>query len=335
MTAIPHQLPRNAPAPTWRAAQALGVIATGALLVALVLQPETGLFILWNVLIPLVPLSLLVSPLIWRNVCPLATVNMLSNRSAATRRLTAAATAKVGGIAIALLVVLVPARRFLFNTDGLALAIVIAAVAAWALVLGAFFDTKAGFCNSICPVLPVERLYGQSPLLRVANARCATCTSCTQRGCIDLAPEKSIAQLLGGNRFGTAWLRTGFGAFAAAFPGFVVGYFTTTDVPLAEAGSVYLHVGLYAAISYLLVAAAVYLFRPSSGLVFVVLGAVAAALYYWFAVESILGAFGVAEPLWTLVGRSFMVLVIVLWLAEAVPRTLASREPAGGSAAHS
>jgi nitrite reductase (NADH) large subunit len=220
-----------------------------------------------------------------------------------------------------LLVLLVPARRFLFNTDGIALAAVIVAVALLALALGAFFAIKAGFCNAICPVLPVERLYGQSPLLRVGNARCETCSSCTQRGCIDLGPEKSIQQTLGSDRQGTRWLRSGFGIFAAAFPGFVIGYYTTTDVPLNAAGSVYLHILLYAAISYLSVSVAVYLFKPVSAAAFVVLGAVAAGLYYWFAVEVVLTAFGVAG-LWPMIGRALALLVVGIWLVEALPKAL-------------
>jgi len=173
------------------------------------------------------------------NVCPLATLNMASNRKSGTRKLTNGLAAKAGIVAIVLLAVLVPARRFAFNTDGTSLAIVIVAVGLLALALGVVFDAKAGFCNAICPVLPVERLYGQAPLLQVPNARCPSCSLCTQRGCIDLSPEKSVAQTLGTTRQSAAWLRTGFGAFAAAFPGFIIGYYTSSDVALSAAGSVY------------------------------------------------------------------------------------------------
>ena len=144
MTAIPQAISSPTSTALWKTAQAIGALATAVLLVGLVAQPEVGLFILWNVLIPLVPISLLLSPLIWRNVCPLATINMGLNRKAVTRKLTQKAAAKTGIVAVSLLVLLVPARRFLFNTDGMALAIVIVAVALLALVLGAFFDTKAG-----------------------------------------------------------------------------------------------------------------------------------------------------------------------------------------------
>ena len=58
----------------WRIAQALGVLGVAILLVGLVVRPAPSLTILWRVLIPLVPATLLVSPLLWRNVCPLATL---------------------------------------------------------------------------------------------------------------------------------------------------------------------------------------------------------------------------------------------------------------------
>ena len=100
MTAI-----SSAPAPPqqialWRTAQAVGVFATVALLVGLVVKAEIALDVLWNILIPLVPASLLISPAIWRNVCPLATINMLSNRSSGRRTLTANLTPTAGLLAI-------------------------------------------------------------------------------------------------------------------------------------------------------------------------------------------------------------------------------------------
>jgi len=62
----------------WRAAQLTGMIATVALLVGLVLWPEPTLKVLWNLVVPLVPASLLITPAIWRGVCPLATLNMVA-----------------------------------------------------------------------------------------------------------------------------------------------------------------------------------------------------------------------------------------------------------------
>jgi hypothetical protein len=36
---------------------------------------------------------------------------------------------------------------------------------------------KSGWCSSICPLLPVQRLYGQTPFMLVRNSHCAGCVS--------------------------------------------------------------------------------------------------------------------------------------------------------------
>ena len=327
MTSIPLYTPSPRASRLWRIAQTVGLIATGGLVAGLFVAQDVTLFVLWNVLIPLVPLSLMVSPLIWRNVCPLASLNLAWRRSG-TGKLTNGLATKAAVVSILLLALLVPARRFVFNTNGPVLAVVIVVVGLLALAMGFGFDAKAGFCNALCPVLPVERLYGQSPLLRVPNARCGTCSLCTSRGCIDLAPEKSIAQTFGATRQSARWLSTPFGIFAAAFPGFIIAYYTTPDVALASAGAVYGHVALWVAGSYLLVALAVGLLRLPSTPVLVVLGAVALSLYYWYAVAVVLTAFGVTDTLWPMVGRGLFLLVIAIWLAEALPKALPRSERA-------
>lgn len=298
----------------WRTAQALGVLLTIALLAGLVFRPALGLRLLWYGAIPVLPMVFLLQPKLWRNVCPLATLNALPGRRTRGLRLNAGMARWTTPAGIALLIILVPARRFLLNTDGLALAGVIVAVALLALAAGFLFDRKAGFCNSICPVLPVERLYGQSPVARLETAHCATCSLCTARGCLDLAPEKSIPQVLGAARQTGAWVRTPYGAFAAAFPGFVVAYYLVGDVTLAEAGRVYLVFGGAMAMSWLLVAAGVAVARAPAHAALPTVGALALLLYYW------LGAPGIAES-WglgtgTVHGiRGLGFLLLVSWLA--------------------
>jgi len=66
------------------------------LVAGLFIDPDLALFVLWNVLIPLVPVPLMVSPLIWRNVCPRATLNMALNRQSITRKLTTGLAATAG-----------------------------------------------------------------------------------------------------------------------------------------------------------------------------------------------------------------------------------------------
>ena len=315
--------PAPAAARLWLGAQWAGVAITLALLGGLVMRPEGSLNILWNVLIPLVPASLLVAPMLWRNVCPLATLNLVSNRAGRSGKLGNGWLPRAGLIGMVLLVVLVPARRFVFNADGTILAVTIGAVAVLALGLGFFFDAKAGFCNSICPVLPVERLYGQSPLVRLSNPRCTPCTMCTSKGCIDLAPHHSIELTLGETRRSTRWLLNGYGAFAAAFPGFIIGYGTLTDGPLSTAASVYTHIALWCLGSYLVVAALMLVLRLSSAVAMVLLGTVAAGLYYWYAAAAITAAFELPST-GMLAMRVAAFALVALWAMKALPRALSS-----------
>jgi hypothetical protein len=270
----------------------------------------------------------LITPALWRACCPLATLNMLSNGLAARRQLPARLVPAAGLLGIVLLVALVPARRFLFNEDGAALAATVSLVAAAALVLGAFFDAKGGFCNSICPVLPVERLYGQHPLLAIGNPRCAHCTLCTPKGCLDLAPAQSLAVALGPGRGGRGWLTTAYGAFAAAFPGFVVGYYTTANAPPAAAAMIYLHVAAWAAGSYVVTALLVRALNVSASLALAALAAAAVALYYWFAAPLIVSALQVGGP-GTAVLRAAALALVVLWLWRAARRARGPLRPRG------
>jgi len=302
----------------WHTAQVLGLVVTMILIAGFFVRPDPALNTLWNILIPLVPASLLVSPGLWRNVCPLATLNMIANGAVTKRSLIRGAAPAAGAAGMLLLIVLVPARRFLFNTNGIALAIVVIAVAVAALVLGTLFDMKAGFCNAVCPVLPVERLYGHHPMMNLPNVRCPTCTLCTATGCIDLGPVKSVAQTLGPARRSHAWLGRAFGVFAAAFPGFVIGYYTTQDGPLSQAGAVYIHVLFWMIGSYVVVSLVIRALKLSSGLSLTLLAATAAALYYWYAGPLVAEGVRITAATWPI--RIGAWLVVAWWLWRAVGR---------------
>ncbi len=299
----------------WAAIQALGVVLTGALVWALIQWPTLALHVLWDMVIPLLPAVFLLNPMLWRNVCPLATLNDWTSRPEG-RPVSRPFLHAAWIVGILLLALLVPARRFLFNVDGTSLALTITGVGMLALVSGLRFPRRAGFCNSLCPVLPVEKLYGQSPLLPVSHSRCTRCDVCTPAGCIDLAGGKSARQSLGA-RGATKWLGSPFGVFAAGFPGFIVGYFTTPDSSLAAAGGVYLGIAAWTVGSYLIVVLLATLLRPRVSDALPVLGATSAALYYWFAAPG-LGAsyrFAANGPL---VVRVVAFALVSCWLWKAL-----------------
>ena len=230
------------PPPThagWRVAQFLGLAGLALLLIGLLARPDTALRVLWFGLVPSLPLTLLAAPRLWRNVCPLASLETAVSRVGALRTPSPAWSERASALGMLGFAVLVPLRAVLF--DGSATAVLGAALAGVILALagGLLFRWKSGFCNAFCPMLPVERLYGQGPLLDVENGRCGACVSCTPGACIDLTPRKSIAQLLGRARRSDDWLRTPFGIFTTSFPGLVVGYWllTTTRGTTSPSGT--------------------------------------------------------------------------------------------------
>jgi hypothetical protein len=297
---------------------------TVALLVALVAWPGVALRVLWDLLIPVLPASFLIAPQLWRGVCPLGTLNQWTGGSLGRRQLNGRLLTAANAVGILLLVLMVPARRFVFNENGPALAATIAAVAVLALTLGALFGGRAGFCNAVCPVLPVERLYGQYPLRGLDNRRCDRCTVCIPKGCLDLDPIRSFAHAIGREAGRHRWLTTTYGAFAAALPGFIVGYFTLGNVPWTAAAGVYLWVALCSAGSYLAATAVVRVFGLTRPVGLALLAASAVALYYWWAAPLIAGLLGV-PPAGAVVGRAAALALVAVWLVRAWSRLRAER----------
>lgn len=311
----------------WTFVQALGVVATTGLIAGLFLRPDASLSLLWNVVIPLVPAALLVSPLLWRNACPLATLELAAARLARDRPPARRWATRGAAVGILLLAVLVPARHVIFNVDGPALAWTIAGVGLIAIGGGVAFDAKGGFCNAICPVLPVERLYGQSPLLAISNSRCAACSGCAP-ACIDLGPRTAPLRALGSGREGV-WTRTAFGGFAAAFPGFVLGYFSTADGALSTAPWVYAQIAGWSGLAWIATTAVVVAGRVKPEAALPVLAALAAGLYYGFAAPRLAEGIGWAEG-GSALRVAFLALVGGWWIrAERLRRDGARGRPAG------
>ena len=83
---------------------------------------------------------------------------------------------------------------------------------------------KSGWCSTICPLLPVQRIYGQTPLLMVANAHCQPCVGCV-KNCYDFNPRAAyLADLNEGDTYWSGYRKY----FVGAFPGLIVGFFGPT-----------------------------------------------------------------------------------------------------------
>jgi hypothetical protein len=315
----------------WAVARTGAMAATLALLVGLFLFPEPSLRILWHVLIPVLPATFFVQPALWRGICPLATIQEWGRSFGKQRMLSARASwiLSVGGLVSFHL--LVPARRFLFNRNGPVLASTVIAIAVLALVLGAVLARRSAFCNALCPVLPVELLYGQAPLLPMARGRCATCSVCTPRGCLDLAQGRALAQATGTNQPSRRWVAAPYAVFFAALPGFILGYGVLEDVDtLSGAARVYAATLGLSAASYAGVAALVLALRLSFRSVGPALATISGVLYYVFAGPTMEAELGLPPPSGVVVQVLGIGCVHLWWWGSTSGRRAGSTETGSG-----
>ncbi len=307
------QLPTRVPQAVWylsRAVSVLGALGLSALLIA---DPPAGLKVWWSVMVPLLPLLWFVAPGLWRNVCPLAATNQAPRLFDFTRGLTAPGWfrdyAPVAGIV--LFIAAVSSRPLLFNTSGPWTAALILAALAGALLGGVLLKGKSGWCSSICPLLPVQRIYGQTPFVTVPNAHCQPCVACT-KNCYDFNPRVAyLADLADDDRHFTGYRLF----FVGALPGLVVAYFTLPAglSTAAVYGRFALAVGASAGSFFLLHS----IVRVSPNKLTSLYGAVALNLFYWWAspvlADALLGD-GDHPAIWAL--RAVVLSLSIAWLAR-------------------
>jgi NADPH-dependent 2,4-dienoyl-CoA reductase/sulfur reductase-like enzyme/ferredoxin len=274
------RLPTYLPPGAWHALRVAAVAAALALAAVLVLRPALGLDLLWGLVIPVAPIVFLVAPGVWRNLCPLAALNQLPRGAGFTRGLVQTPRLKEYAyvIGMAALLALVAARKPVFNQSGVAAAALILALMGLAFLGGVVFRGKSGWCSSICPLLPVQRLYGQTPFLTVANTHCRPCVGCT-KNCYDFNPRVAyLADQYDNDRHYVAYRRF----FAAIFPGFVAGYFLVPDPPAIPVWEMALELALYAGASLAVFTVLDTFVKTSLVKLPAIFGIAALNIFYWY-----------------------------------------------------
>lgn len=276
--------------PAWRVAT-LAVWAVGlGMFACMVVVPPLGVTLFWNMLIPAAPALLVVAAGAWRNVCPLASTAALPGRLGLSLGLvpTPKQRAWLGFAGVLALLALTPLRHVAFNKSGEATAVLLAAVAAVTVLAGALFDRRSGWCAGLCPVHPVEKLYGSAPAVTVANAQCGDCRRCSLP-CPDWTPGVEVAT---GAR--TAPTRVGEVLMVGAFPGWIWGWFLLPDDWALAAWSSVATLYGYPALGGLATTALYLLARGLAGparrdLVTRTFAASAVSLYYLFRLPQLFG----------------------------------------------
>ncbi len=317
------EMRQRVPAVVWYILRALSVLT--ALSVALLawIAPQTGLLLFWGFLIPSVPLLFFVAPGFWRNSCPMAALNQIPRVFGFSRSLTPPKwlTDYNYVIGISLLLLLIPARKFLFNQSGPATALLILGALTLAFLGGLIFKGKSGWCSSICPLLPVQRLYGQTPFHVIPNSHCQSCVGCA-KNCYDFNPTVAyLADQYDDDPHYVAYRRF----FAGAFPGLIFAFYTLPDSPAMPIWAVYLHFALSILISVGSFFALDAFLKLTPIKLPALYGALALNLYYWFNLPLLAGRvgelFAVTVPtVWVWGAQLGLLVLTVLWLARTYRR---------------
>ena len=103
MTAFPNytQIPKGLSISAWWGVRIASLTAAIVVAGLLIVSPDDGLFVMWKLVIPLLPLLFLVAPGVWRNLCPLAASNQTPRALKITKALTAPKWLKEYGYVIA------------------------------------------------------------------------------------------------------------------------------------------------------------------------------------------------------------------------------------------
>ncbi len=209
----------------WRLAQSLVWLVGAWILLSLWLWPQVGIHAFWDVLIPVAPALLVFGTGVWRNICPMSgNALILRHRGLSLRKkLDHTTQLKFQWIGFGLLLLIVPLRHVLLDTNGPATAAVILGLSLLAIWAGRNWEWKSAWCSGLCPVHPVEKLYGNENLVSVANTHCHACEECVEP-CPDSTENFHLQhpQLSGEQRR--------LGTFVVGgFPGFIWGWFQQPD----------------------------------------------------------------------------------------------------------
>jgi NADPH-dependent 2,4-dienoyl-CoA reductase/sulfur reductase-like enzyme/ferredoxin len=317
------QIPSLLSVRAWWGVRTVGVLATLTVVALLVVVPKTGLRITWGIGIPLLPILFFVAPGLWRNICPLAASNQTPRVLGLSRAMDPPPWLKRSGyaISISLFVLFISLRKAGLQTNGPLTGLLLFGALASGFTAGMLLKGKSGWCSSICPLLPVQRIYGQTPFALVGNSHCQPCVGCT-KNCYDFNPRAAyLADLNDQDESWTAARKF----FIAIFPGLILGFFEVPNVPNVSAPLMYGHLALYAAAS----AAVFFLvdsFVPVSAHKLTTLYAAAALnIFYWFAFPTIVKAItGDGSPgalTWS--ARAALLALTGLWIV----RTYRTEQP--------
>lgn len=339
MTAVPFpnytQMKQTLPIRVWKVLRVIAVLCALGLIVTLLVAPDTGLTVWWGFVVPVLPLVFFAAPGFWRNVCPMAALNQTPRIFGFTRGLTLPSWMKQYGyvFGIALFVAVVASRKAIFDDNAAALALLLTLALGAAFIGGLIFKGKGGWCSSgVCPLFPVQRIYGQTPFVVIPNSHCQPCVGCA-KNCYDFNPR--VAQLADMNDEDPRY--SGYRKFfAGAFPGVILAFYNVADPPEVSTIRMYAEFAVYILASVGLFYLLDRFVTVTAAKLTALFAAVALNLYYWYNIPLMSDRLFDSEPAALIWGARAVVLVATLiWLARTfqkerlfLAQSAASRLPA-------
>jgi NADPH-dependent 2,4-dienoyl-CoA reductase/sulfur reductase-like enzyme/ferredoxin len=283
-----NELPARVPLGVWRAVRVGSIAAYLTVIALLFLRPAIGLFVMFSVIVPSLPILFFIAPGLWRNICPMAASNQMPRvlGVGGTRAVPDWLRNRGYLIAVAGFFGIAGARLAGLDRNGTAMGVVLVAVVVTAVIGGLVFKGKSGWCSSICPLLPLQRVYGQTPFVTIPNSHCPSCVGCA-KNCYDFKPRAAWQADMADPEKGWSGPRK---LFVAALPGFVIGFFvlkSQANVAMTEQYAVLALAMLVSIGSFFAIDA----MSPfSASMMTVGYGAVALNAFYWFVGPMIAGA---------------------------------------------
>lgn len=275
---------------TWKALQVIVWLAGAGILTALLFFPRTGLLLFWNILIPVAPALFVIALGAWRNVCPLATTNLVPRKLGLSKgiKLSAQQIAVFNLAGVIALYIIVPLRHAVFNNNGMATGIMIIVMSLIGISLGFFFEGKSAWCSGLCPVHPVEKLYGGNVGVPVPNMNCSSCVNCVIP-CPDSTPNMHPS-VMKNNRLQPVSGHLLIGGL----PGFIWGWFHVPDEHSITTVSSLLNVYRLPVIGLVFTLAVYWILLEITGKknqrrLISCFAAMSVSCYYWYRVPSLIG----------------------------------------------
>ncbi len=252
--------------------------------------PEWVLTITWKILVILAPITFFIAPGFWRNICPLAAANQLPRLLNFTRGLVLPEVVRDNAylVALGLFVAIIPLRYLFFHDSGVAVAVFLIVIFGLAFTGGLLFKGKSGWCSQFCPLLPIQRAYGQTPFIMVRNSHCEPCVGCA-KNCFDFNPR--VAYLADLNDSDHRWTSQRK-IFIGMLPGFIFGFnyagLDAEEVWYLVYGLTFVPAMVSLGVFFILDTVA----RVSTHKISAVFAMIALNLYYWYSLPTLLGQIG-------------------------------------------